>query len=902
MSMTRRSARRAWAAGALVLLVLHLAGLAGAARAQDAGPATAIKLVVLPFEVNADPDLAYLQDSLPDLVADKLTAAGFAVVERDRLETLLREQKVDFLDLNKAKDLALLSGAKFAVYGSFNQIGETLSLDVRLVDAFGLKPAKPLFVVQDGLINVLPAVEDLAEKIKNELLKKETVAAVEVEGAKILDKDVVLIRLKVQKGDIYDPKALNQELRSIYDMGYFDDVQVRVDEMPDGVRLTFVVQEKPRIQAISILGTEEKDEDDVMEVMSTRAGAVMNPKVLADDLAKIKELYRKDGYYKAEVGYKLEASDAGQARLDIVVQEGAKMYIRKIAIEGASQIDPDDLKGELALSERGFLSWITGSGVLKEELLQRDAAAIEAYYGNRGFIEVRVGQPDVAFEDDGIVVTFRVEEGRRYTIGEITFSGDILEDTDKLLAVTRLDDVKKDREHIDRSVLREDAQALAEYYSDYGYAYAEANYYLSANATTQVVDVDYAIRKKHKVYVRRVLIEGNDRTRDNVIRRELRLLDGDLFSGKGLKRSNQRLTSLGFFESAEVTPAPTGNEGEMDLKVRVKERATGQIMAGVGYSSLARVYFAAAVQEQNLFGKGYRLGLSGQWSGKYTQYELSFTNPSYNDTPLLVGGDLYTRRENLDDYRKETFGGRARFGYPLGEYTSLGWSYRLDSYEIYDVDGDAAEDIRDVEGNNISSAATIGVTRDTTDRRFNPTEGSRYSASVEYAGGLLMGDDEFIKYIADSSQFYPLWWDHVFHWRVRLGYVMPNSGGDEVPVFERFYLGGPNSVRGYTSNRISPYDEATGDRIGGNKMGFTNFEYIFPLYKEAGLMGVAFFDAGDVWEDGESMDFDLKKGVGAGVRWYSPVGPLRFEYGYALDDVRDQGGKGKFEFSVGQYF
>lgn len=899
MSMTRRIARLLAGSGPVLALILCLAG---ASLAQEAEKTAGIKLVVLPFEVNADPDLAYLQDSLPDLVADKLAAAGFAVVERDKLDALLREQKVDYLDLAKAKDLALLSGAKFAVYGSFNQVGETLSLDVRLVDAFGLKPARPLFVVQEGLINVLPAVEDLAEKIKNELLKKETVAAVEVEGAKILDKDVVLMRLKVQKGDIYDPKALNQEIKTIYDLGYFDDVQARVDELPDGVRLTFVVQEKPRIQAISILGTQEMDEDDVLEVMSTRSGAVLNPKVLADDLGKIKEMYRKDGYYKAEATYKLEASGAGQARLDIVVSEGAKLYIKKISIEGAKEIDPDDLRGELALAERGFLSWITSSGVLKEELLLRDAAAIEAYYGNRGFIEVRVGQPDVTFEDDGIVVTFRVEEGRRFKIGTISFSGDILEDEEKLLVVTKLDEVKKDKEYIDRSVLREDTQALAEYYSDYGYAYAEANYYLNANATTQAADVDYAIHKKQKVYVRRVFVEGNDRTRDNVIRRELRLLDGDLFSGKRLKRSNQRLAAVGYFESADVTPTPTGVEGEMDLKVKVKERTTGQIMAGVGYSSLARVYFAAAVEENNLFGKGYRLALSGQWSGKATQYELSFTNPSYNDTPLMVGGDLYTRREDLDDYRKETFGTRARFGYPLGEYSYLNWSYRLDAYEIYDLDADAAQDIRDVEGDNISSAAMIGASRDTTDRRFNPSSGSRYSASMEYAGGLLMGDDEFIKYIAESSQFYPLWWEHVFLWRMRLGYVMPNSGGDEVPVFERFYLGGPTTVRGYTSNRISPYDEATGDRVGGNKMGFTNLEYIFPLFKEAGLMGVSFFDAGDVWKDGDSMDFDLKKSVGAGVRWYSPVGPLRFEYGYALDEIRNQGGKGKFEFSVGQFF
>ncbi len=922
MSMTSRFARLAVAL--VLLLAWSVSGLAAEkaltpealpapapkapketttlAEIQEVGKAAAIKLVVLPFQVNADPDLAYLQDSLPDLIADKLKGAGFTMVERDKVDALIKDQKITTLDLAKAKDLALLSGAKFAVYGSFNQIGETLSLDVRLVDAFGLKPAKPLFVVQEGLINVLPAVEDLTEKIKNELLKKETVAAIEVEGTKVLEKDVVLMRLKTQKGDIYDPKAVNKEVKDIYELGYFDDVQVKIDELPDGVRLTFVVKEKPRISAISVLGASAKSQDDVLEVMSTRANSVLNPKVLSDDLGKIKEMYRKDGYYKADVAYKLEGADAAQARLDIVVNEGPKLFIKKIAIEGVKTFDPGDLKKDLSLAERGFLSWITGSGVLKEELLLRDAAAIEAYYSNRGFMEVKVGQPDVAFEDDGIVVTFKVEEGRRFKIGAIAFTGDILEDTDKLLKVTKLDEVKKDKEYIDRSVLREDSQALTEYYTNYGYAYAESNYFLKINEENQTADVTYDIHKKQKVYIRRVFVEGNDRTRDNVIRRELRLLDGDLFNGKLLKRSNQRVTGTGFFESAEVTPVPTGNEGEVDLKVKVKEKPTGQISAGVGYSSLARVYFAAAVEEQNLFGKGYHLSLSGQWSGRATQYILSFTNPSYNDTSLAVGGDVYTRRENLDYYRKETQGGRARFGYPLGEYSALNWSYRLDHYTIYDVDGDAAKDIRDIKGDNIASAATVGASRDTTNRKINPSEGNIYAVSMEYAGGLLMGDDEFVKYIADTSHYFPLWWDHIFHWHARAGYVMPNGDAGEVPVFERFYLGGINSVRGYTSGRISPYDAATGDRVGGNKMGFTNFEYIFPLFKEAGLMGVTFFDAGEVWADGEDVDSDLKRSVGAGIRWYSPVGPLRFEYGYALDEIRNQGGKGKFEFTVGQFF
>jgi len=861
-----------------------------------------LKIIVLPFEVNADPGLEYLKDSLPELIRDHLVDIGFSVVPHAEVLKLIEEEGVEYLDLAAARDLALLAGANYALYGSFNQIGEGLSLDARLVEAFGLKPAKPLFVVREGLINVLPAVFDLSEKVRLELLRKERIVALEVQGTKVLEKDVVLMRIRVQKGDTYDPRVVDEELKRIFELGYFDDVRVRVDDLPDGMRLTFVVEEKPRIQTVGILGAEELDEDDILEVMNTKSGSVLNPKVLSEDLGKIRELYRKEGYYKAEVTYALEQTDPTQARLNIVVKEGDKMFIKKIVIQGSEQLDEDDLKDELALSERGFFSWVSGSGVLKEELLNRDAAALEAYYGNRGFVESKVGRPEVEFKEDGIYITFKVDEGARYKAGEVSFAGDILEDTGKLAEITKLDDLAADEEYFDRSVLREDSQALAEYYTNYGYAFAEADYLLDVNATSRTVDVVYTLHKRQKIYIRGVTIEGNYKTRDNVIRRELRLLDGDLFNGSLLRRSNERLNKKAFFEQADIETVPTLSENELDLKVKVKEQSTGQLSAGVGYSSFARFFLSASASERNLFGKGYYLGLTGSWSGKFSRYNLSFTNPHFNDSPLSVGGDVYYWLDDLGDYSKDTQGARARFGYPIGEYTRVNWHYRLDRYEISGVDSDAADEIKDIEGENWASAALAGVTRDTTDRRLNPTKGGVNQLSLEYAGGLLMGDDEFIKSIADSSWYYPLWWSHVFHWHGQAGYVMENFGGDEVPVFERFYLGGINSVRGYTGARISPYDDESGDRIGGNKEFFTNFEYIFPLFKDVGLMGLGFFDAGDVWDDGETMDFDLKKSVGGGVRWYSPMGPLRLEYGYALDDIRNQGARGKLEFTIGQFF
>jgi len=881
--------------GAILILGCMLAPTAFAKKT--------VKLAVLPFQINASPELAYLNESLPEMLAQKLHDMDIPTVGQDELTRIIEDQHITELDLQTARDLALLSSAQYAVYGSFSQIGESLSLDVRLVEAFGLKEPKALFVVKEGLINLLPAIDELAEKIGQELLSQEKIAAIKVEGTHILEKDVVLMRLHIQKGDIYDPKEINQEVKRLFELGYFDDVKVTTADTMDGKEVTFEVKEKPLIQAIGVVGAKELDEDDIIEVMSSKTGSVLNPKVLVEDMDKIRDLYRKKGYYNAKVSYELESSEPGRARLTITIDEGKELYIEGITIEGAEQLDPDDIEDELALSTRGMFSWLTGTGVLKEELLDRDAAAIEAYYGNRGFMDAKVGQPEVDYKEDGIYITFKINEGKRYKVGKVTFSGDLIIDEATLFKVCHLDDLTNEEDgYFDRSKLRADIQNLADFYTNYGYAYAEANADLNRNEEDLTFDVNYVMTKGRKVYIRQVKIQGNTKTRDNVIRREMRLTDGNLFSGAKLNRSNVRLTKLDYFETVAIETVPTREPDQMDLVVKVKEKSTGMISAGAGYSTLDKLFFTASIQERNLFGKGYNTSFSGSFGATTTRYDVTFWNPHYEDTKLGLGAQAYVTDVDYDDYDKKSIGGKALFGYPLGEYTRLSWNYKLERYTISDLDEDEFEHDEIEAGTFWASAAYVGVTRDTTNRRINPTRGTKNTLSVEYSGGLLQGDDEFIKYIGDSSWYHPLFWSTVFHWHGQAGYLMKN-GNDEIPLFERFYLGGINSVRGYKGRDIAPrYDDGSGDKKGGTKEFFTNFEYIFPINKEIGILGVAFFDAGNVWDDDETVDFDLYKSVGAGIRWYSPLGPLRLEYGYGLDDDDEVSGGGRVEFSVGQFF
>ena len=825
---------------------------------------------------------------------------------------LVDEQGFDYLNIQAAKDMALLAGAGYSVYGSFSQIGEDLSLDVRLVEAFGMKPAVPLFVSKKGLINLLPAVDELVSKVKLELLSQDKIADIEVRGCRVLDKDVILMRTNIKTGDIYTPSKINADLKNIYALGYFDDVKVKVSDVPGGKKIIFDVKERPRIQAISVKGEDAIDGEDILAAVNTKKGAVMNPKVLSDDLNTLREMYRKEGYYNAKVDYKLEGEGA-QARLNLNIDEGKKLYIEGIKIEGAKQLDPDEIKEQLALTERGWLSWFTKTGVLKEELLERDAAAILAYYGNRGFIDAKVGEPELEIKEDGIYVTFKVSEGDRYKVGKVSFQGDLIVKKSRLRELITADDMSDGGEYLDRSLLREDMKSISDFYSNYGYAYAEANIKFDQHTEDKSVDITFIISKRQKVHIRRVIIEGNSKTRNNVIMREMRLTDGDQFSGSKLQRSIVRLNKLDYFSEVDIEPVPTGDPGEMDLKVKVKDKNTGMISGGIGYSTSDSVFVSAKITERNLFGRGWEFGLNGGWSSKTISYGLEFYNPRINDTRWGGGFNTYWRTDDFTDYDKQTIGSVVSAGYPLGEYTHFYTNYRLDFYTISEVSDNAAKSIKDIEGDNWSSVVTAGVKRDTTNKAFNPSTGTVNNLVVEMGGGLLMGDDSYVKYTYDSNYFTPVFWDLVFHWKGSAGFIHDNFGSGEMPVFERFYLGGINNVRGYDSREISPRDPDSNDRIGGNKMFYMNFELLFPINEELGLVGVGFFDIGNAWDDGQSFFYDTKqedgsslflgmyKSVGAGIRWFSPMGPIRVEYGYGLDKLEDSS-RHKIEFSMGQFF
>ncbi len=873
-----------------------------------------VTVVVMPFEVNAGDDLKYLRQGLPDLLSDRLREAGFTVIDKEAVAKALASKGLNPADPAAAKEAALLTNAGYAITGSFSKLGETLSIDARVLDPFGLKPPRPVFSTREGLINLLPAVDDLVTKMKGDLLGLERIVDIDVEGTTALDKDVVLMRLSTKKGEVLDAKAVNTDLKTVYDLGYFDDVKIILRDVNGGKKMIVQVVEKPRILALGVKGAKEKSVEDVLKVVNSKKGAVLNPKVLAEDINAIRDLYRKDGYYNAKVTHETETAGQGQARLNFVIDEGKKLYIKSITVEGAKQVSEDDLKEDMALKERGIFSWFSQGGILKEDMVERDTSVLAAYYNNRGYMDAKVGSPDIEFKDDGIYIKFKVEEGSRFRVEKVSVEGDLIADEDKLLEVTKLSKAAGKKDYLDRSLVRDDLKALTEYYNNFGYAYAEANVRMNDHPEEKTVDVVYVMRKLQKVHIRRVLIEGNTKTRDNVILREMRLADGSLFNGEMLKRSTERLDKSGYFSSVDIEPVPTGNPEEMDLKIKVKDKDTGKIGGGVGFSTYDGVYFAGTLDEQNMFGKGWGAGLAGQWSTKKTSYTLNAFNPRWDDSKLGVGFSAYERDENLVDYQRNTIGSTVNFAYPIGEYTSLLWSYRLDRYRIYDAKAGSAQAITDALGTHIASVASVSVARNTTNGggMTLPTKGTVNTVSLTNGGAILGGNDNFIKLGYDFVMYNSVIGDLVLKSHASTAMIGQNWGSP-IPLGERFTLGGMGTVRGYTQHKISPLDDATGQALGGDKMLFTNLELLYPLNKKMGIIGSLFFDAGNSWKEGEmwlsnptrngytSPPLGLYKSVGVGLQWFSPMGPLKLEFGHGLDEVYDST-RNKVEFNMGQTF
>jgi outer membrane protein insertion porin family len=729
--------------------------------------------------------------------------------------------------------------------------------------------------------------------------ESERIAKIEITGNESIDRGFIVNAIKSKENDAYDVNRIREDMKNIYKTGFFSDVQIDVKDSDKGKVVTFVVIERPPIKSIYVSGNKQLKTTEIREKLKIRANSVLNIEKIKESMDEIRKLYATKGYYATKVGYEISYEEGYYATVRFLVDEPAKAYVRKIAFTGIKAFKASKLKSNMRVREKDIISWVTGSGILDEETLEEDRRRLEAFYHDNGYVRVSIGVPDIVVSKDGksLSVTIPIQEGELFKIGAINFSGDLLYDNQTLLK-----DVKSKAGQTFRATLyQDDILVLTDLCQDKGYAFCEVSPVTLINDDAHLVDLTFNFVKGQEVFVNRINVFGNTRTRDKVVRRELRLAEGDRWSATKLKRSKTRLVNTTYFKDVDMKIVKTEEPDKINLDVKVEEKPTGTLNMGVGYSTAEKVILSGSISQENFLGTGRKAFLQAALGGITQSFKFTYVEPYLMDWNLSAALSLFNFKRYMDHYEYKQTGGSISLLRPLTDFIKAGVRYRYETTDVGSIDWYASPTIRMAAGTLSTSSVTWSLQNQTIDNVMNPTKGERWELSYELAGGPFAGDNYFNKGIATYSKYIPAgFWDSVFFLRGTAGIIRP-YGGKEVPIYEKFYVGGIQTVRGFKFGYAGPRD-INGDPLGGENQLFFNAEWIFPVYIPAGLKGVLFLDVGHAFDDSSGWLLnDTKKSAGFGVRWFSPMGPIRLELGFNLAPQKDESGS-VFDFAMGAQF
>lgn len=734
-----------------------------------------------------------------------------------------------------------------------------------------------------------------------------------VQGNKKIEADAVIAKLVTKVGDGFSNELARQDLEALFKTGFFYDVTVEKAPVDGGLQITYAVIEKPSVVEILFTGNDEIDSTELNTTAAIKPYEILNMGRVRDAVEKIQKMYEDKGYFLARITPKIEPAGKDglgeqAVRLTFEIQENEKVKVKRITILGNKQMQDGKIKGLLQTQEGGFFSFISSSGSYKQDAFDRDVQLINYLYFNEGYVQVKVDRPQVYVTPDkkGIYITIRVEEGERFKVGTVDFAGDLLFSRSELEESAEIDQ----SEWYAHETLLKDIRTVQAKYGDLGYAYANIIPRTRIRESDKEVDLTFEIDKGNKVYFGRINVVGNSKTRDKVVRRELLVNEGELYNETRRRESLENVKRLGYFDDVNFNAStPSENQDLMNIDIVVKERNTGSIQVGAGYSTYSQFIFNGQVNQINLLGKGQRLGVSIDLSSNQSLFNLNFTEPYFLDTEWSLGFDAYQSKRTTTEYEETKKGGAIRVGYPITRFLRTFLRYKLESAEILLGEfGD--EDLFPVPGplngpdpqgnpNGVTSSATFTLEYDKRNDRFTPTKGVYASGSLEYAG--IGGDQNFTKGLFTGRVYERIVWDVIFRSNLSYGFVRSNEPGREPPFNELFLLGGANSLRGFNWFSIAERKKSTRvrDRLiaqgldpataelrsnrpfGGTEQIFYQGELEFPLIQEAGIKGVVFYDIGQANNVISASEF--RSNVGFGFRWFSPIGPLRFEWGFPLD-------------------
>lgn len=754
--------------------------------------------------------------------------------------------------------------------------------------------------------------------------ESQVIQTIRVEGNAKVESEAILNLLSTQKGTSVVQSKVRDDIRSLYQLGYFSEIKVFKEPSGPGIDLVIQVREKPAITKIDFKGMEELKEDDIRKSMETSLYTILNEGSISTDMRLIEKKYIEKGFYLAKVSYSLTEKGKNEVELTFHIDERGKVLVGDVHILGNKYFTDGDLIEKLA--SRPYTRWTATLGapsMYQDEYVKRDLEFLAYYYKDQGFAEVSVRKPVILMDPDKqfVRITFELEEGLQYKIGSLKVSGDVGEELyteDELLKAMAL----KPTELFRYSRFTKDIEMLVDKYGDLGYAYVDINPKTEFDREKQVVHINYEITKGEKVYFGEMNIIGNTKTRDNVIRREFEVHDSELYSGTRLSKSKKNINRLGYFEEVQVIKERDEEaENLLNLKFKVKEKATGQLQAALGFSpggeTKASWFGQGKYDEKNQSGKGWNTSLTGKYGGSQNwELDLGFYDPRVYDSKWSLGFNVgykiqqkqYSTQVEIptNDQSVSVTVGRSLFelvrAYSVIKHTE---SYELEKrHDVYIYES------RNLVG--VKNSLKLGLSRRDLDNYLDPTEGTDVNVSHEFTGGLLKGSYEFWESTADADYYIPLDFSESYRTYFKIkGFVgkLWSVKGKEIPAGEKYRLG-YYDLRGYRYNAVGkkslrlkgPNSSGLEYNVGGDKKMYFQFEYFMPLIPQAGIKALVFADMGNVYTEEQNYNLNFKqfkKDVGFGFRWLTPIAPFRFEWAYPYDDEKKEFGDMEFIFNIG---
>lgn len=739
-------------------------------------------------------------------------------------------------------------------------------------------------------------------------------------------KEDLLYYIKQGTGTKLSLDVVSEDVKRLFRMKLYDDIQVDLDVVDGRNVLTYYFVEKPSVASFEFEGNDAVGTDDLKEKVDLRIASPLDLDKIQDNVSKIKAHYDSEGYFLSEVTSEIRDREDGDKDVIFHIREYDKVKVRRITILGNEAISDADLKAHIFTRESSLLGMLSGAGEYKEEEFKRDLQRIAAWYSENGYPDAHVTDSQVQLSEDrsSMYVTFTVEEGKYTTVGSVDIAGDILEDEEELRKLVTV----KSGEGFKLSQLFEDVKNIQDYYGDRGYAYAQVEPRRRAGSAENTLDIAYEIHPGEPVHIGKIMISGNQKTEDKVIRREILVNEGELYHGSKVHASEASIQRTGYFEKVSVTTQAAKEANTIDMLVEVTERSTGQFQIGAGFSSAESFIGTLQVSYDNFLGRGHFLAAQGTISKLRQLFNVQYFNPYFFDSMWRFRASVFNYEYVYTDFTRKSYGGNLGFGYPFTRDLVLDLTYTLENVDVTTSSfGSKQRNLGSILDGGRTSSLNATLTYDRRNNRLLPTKGFMLLGSVDFADQYIGSENEYIRFLGRARAYVPLFWDIVLKFNLELGYIANwNAPNKEVPIFERFFVGGPNSVRGFersslgptrsfTTNVSDPTSTLTNFQIGGNKEIVFNAEIEVPILKSMNISGVVFFDMGNAYNEDQNLslmidwfakndeDHDrmMRSAMGFGFRWMSPMGLLRFEWGFPLSPKKNEDPV-VFEFSIGNAF